>query len=67
MGWWGYTHNLLWSHAYGVTVFILAKSMLNIVVMVLILLFAFLQWNGPHSTQDVRSSVIGANDRTNRK
>jgi hypothetical protein len=43
MGWWGYTHNLFWSHAYGVTGFILAKSMLNIVVMVLILLSAFLQ------------------------
>ncbi len=43
MGWWGYTHNLFWSYAYGVTGFILAKSILNIVVMVLILLFAFLQ------------------------
>lgn len=45
MGWWGYTHHLLWSYAYGITGFILAKSILNIVVMVLILLFAFRQNN----------------------
>ncbi len=45
MGWWGYTHNLLWSYTYGMTGFILAKSTLNIVAMVLILVFAYLQKN----------------------
>lgn len=44
MGWWGYTHNLLWSMKYGLTGFILSKLILNIAVCVLLLIVFFTQF-----------------------
>ncbi len=56
MGWWGYTHNLLWSYAYGISGFILAKSILNLVVMVLILVLAFIQKNASSKRESTVAS-----------
>lgn len=39
MGWWGYTHSMLWSLSYGPTVFNVSKIILNIVVMVLLIIY----------------------------
>lgn len=39
MGWWGYTHYLLWSWTYGTTAFILSKIVLNIAICVLLPIF----------------------------
>lgn len=51
MGWWGYSHGLLWNCTYGVTAFILSKMIINFVVIALLLIFLFLQRNMPRESE----------------